>query len=117
MANYVTPTPLFLKKAKRLIRSSPTLEFNLENLEQQLIANPKLGVSYGANIYKTRLGDESKGKGKSGGFRIITYLVNGSTTSTEIILVTIFDKSEESTIDKSDAKNLVSVIKKQRNLK
>ena len=37
-----------------------------------------MGDSYGANIYKIRLGDESKGRGKSGGFRVITYLVHES---------------------------------------
>lgn len=117
MANFVTPTPLFVKKAKRLIKSFPTLENNLEKLEQALITNPALGDSYGANIYKIRLGDESKGRGKSGGFRIITYLVFESKDTTEIILITIFDKSEEATLKKSDAKDLIAEIKKQRNLK
>lgn len=117
MVNFVTPTPLFIKKVKRLIKSFPTLENNLERLEQALILNPKLGNSYGANIYKIRLGDESKGRGKSGGFRVITYLVYESKASTEIILITIFDKSEEATLKKSDAKDLITEIKKQRNLK
>ncbi|RYE19307.1 MAG: addiction module toxin RelE, partial [Sphingobacteriaceae bacterium] len=94
-----------------------TLEHNLENLEQKLLLNPKLGDNYGSNIYKIRLGDESKGRGKSGGFRIITYLVYESKNATEILLITIFDKSEETTIKKDDAKNLVALIKRQRNLK
>lgn len=117
MVNFVTPTPLFLKKAKRLIKSFPTLDGNLEKLEQELILNPQLGESYGANIYKIRLGDESKGKGKSGGFRIITYLVYESKGTIEIFLITIFDKSEEATIKKSDVIKLIADIKKQRNLK
>jgi len=117
VANFVTPTPLFLKKAKRLIKSFPTLEGNLERLEQALILNPKMGDSYGANIYKIRLGDESKGKGKSGGFRVITYLVQENKISTEIILITIFNKSEEATIKKADVSSLIAKIKKQRNFK
>ncbi|MGI4021626.1 MAG: hypothetical protein ACRYFA_08985 [Janthinobacterium lividum] len=117
MANFVTPTPLFLKKAKRLVKSFSTLENNLELLEQELILNPKLGDSYGANIYKVRLADESKGRGKSGGFRVITYLVHETKTSIEIFLITIFDKSEEVTIKKVDVIKLITAIKKQRNLK
>lgn len=117
MANFVTPTPLFLRKAKRLIKRFSTLEDNLEKLEQELILNPQTGVNYGANIYKIRLGDESKGKGKSGGFRIITYLVYESKGTTEIFLITILDKSEEATMKKADIINLIAVIKKQRNLK
>ncbi len=76
-----------------------------------------MGDSYGSNIYKIRLGDESKGRGKSGGFRIITYLVHETTNTTEILLITIFDKSEEATIKKQDAKKLIDTIKNQRNLK
>ncbi len=117
MSNRVTPTPLFIKKAKRFIKSFPTLELNLEKLEQELLSNPKLGNSYGSNIYKIRLGDESKGRGKSGGFRIITYLVHESKDATEVLLITIFDKSEEATIKKDDAKKLIDLIKKQRNFK
>jgi hypothetical protein len=40
-----------------------------------LICNPKLGQSLGSNLYKIRLSASDKGKGKSGGFRLITYLI------------------------------------------
>jgi mRNA-degrading endonuclease RelE of RelBE toxin-antitoxin system len=46
----------------------------LENLEKELTDNPKLGEPLGANIYKIRVAAKDKSKGKSGGFRIITYL-------------------------------------------
>jgi len=61
-----------------------------------------MGNSYGSNIYKVRLADESKGKGKSGGFRVITYVIEENAESTDIYLITIYDKSEESYIDKDD---------------
>ena len=61
-----------------------------------------MGNSYGSNIYKVRLADESKGKGKSGGFRVITYVIEENAESTDIYLITIYDKSEESSIDKDD---------------
>ena len=69
--------------------------------------NPRLGESYGANIYKIRVADESKGKGKSGGFRVITYVVEEHKTSTDIYLITIFDKSEEASISKEDVKKII----------
>ena len=72
-----------------------------------MIKNPKMGDNYGSNIYKIRLADYSKGKGKSGGFRVITYLLEEKSDSTDIFLITIFDKSEEASISKEDVKEIV----------
>jgi len=78
------------------------------NLEKNLVQNPRIGESYGANIYKIRVADPSKGKGKSGGFRVVTYLVEETKDSCEVFLITIFDKSEEATIKKE---SLLKIIK------
>lgn len=76
-------------------------------LQNELIENPRSGVSYGANIYKIGLADPSKGKGSSGGFRVITYLVTEKPDSTIIQLITILNKSEEDSITKEDVIKLV----------
>ena len=107
MANNVRLTGFFLRKAKRLLKKYHSLQSSLKELEKDLMINPRLGDNYGSNIYKVRLADESKGKGKSGGFRVITYLIEESEISTEIYLITIFDKSEESSIDKDDIKAII----------
>jgi mRNA-degrading endonuclease RelE of RelBE toxin-antitoxin system len=107
MANNVRLTAFFIKKAKRLLKKYRTLQSSLDKLEHDLIRNPKMGNSYGSNIYKVRLADESKGKGKSGGFRVITYLIEENRESTDIYLITIFDKSEESSIDRDDIKEII----------
>jgi mRNA-degrading endonuclease RelE of RelBE toxin-antitoxin system len=56
------------------------------------------------------LAARDKRKGKSGGFRIISYLVQEFQDSTEIYLITIYDKSEEASIDKSVLQKLVKSI-------
>ncbi len=76
MANRVQTIPFFDKKAKRLLKKYPSLASSLIKLEKDLIKNPYMGTSYGANIYKIRL--EGEGKGKSGGYRVITYTVEES---------------------------------------
>jgi len=111
MENSIRLTAFFLKKAKRLLKKYHTLQSSLKQLEIDLKVNPKLGVSYGANIYKVRLADESKGKGKSGGFRVITYVVEESSEATDIYLITIFDKSEEASIDKDDIREIMKTEK------
>lgn len=64
-------------------------------LIESLEGNPVQGESLGNNCYKIRLALKSKGRGKSGGARVITcvYLADE-----EIILVSIYDKSDQSTI-------------------
>lgn len=107
MNNKVLLTAFFLRKAKRLLKKYHSLQKTLLDLERALLLNPKMGVSYGSNIYKIRLADNSKGKGKSGGFRVITYVIEETSDATNIYLITIFDKSEEASIDKNDIKEIL----------
>jgi hypothetical protein len=108
--NYkITFTELFLLQAKRLSKKYSSLKSDLETLQPLLEANPELGISLGNNIYKIRLAIKSKGKGKSGGARIIAFLKH---SNTEIYLLTIYDKSEIENIDINYLKELVRKIKK-----
>lgn len=108
MANKVLLTPYFEQNLKRLLKKYPSLANTLAEAEKELLENPRLGKSYGKNIYKLRVAGE--GRGKSGGYRIITYVLDVTEKSTEIHLITIFTKSEESTINKTDAVALVKNI-------
>jgi mRNA-degrading endonuclease RelE of RelBE toxin-antitoxin system len=110
VANKVHLTPYFYRKAKRLLKKYASLNKNLAQLQNDLVRNPQMGVNYGSNIYKIRIADESKGKGKSGGFRVITYLIEETENSTDIFLITIFDKSEEASVTKDDIKKLIKAI-------
>lgn len=107
MKNKIYLTSYFIKKAKRLVKKYKTLGTNLAILEKDLLKNPRFGDSYGGNIYKVRVADESKGKGKSGGFRVITYLIEENSDYIDIHLITIFDKSEEESISKDDIKKII----------
>lgn len=107
MGNKVVATSVFKRKVKPLLKKYKTLGDSLLELEKKLIQNPFLGVSYGNNVFKIRLADPSKGKGKSGGFRVITYLVNHSFNSITIQLITILNKSEEDSIKKEDVLKLI----------
>ncbi|MFD0792602.1 type II toxin-antitoxin system RelE/ParE family toxin [Mucilaginibacter litoreus] len=110
MENKVHLTPFFLRKAKRLLKKYSTLQQSLLQLEESLLINPRSGDSYGGNVYKVRLADSSKGKGKSGGFRVITYVIQETSEGTDIYLITIFDKSEEASISKYDIREILSSL-------
>ncbi|MCH8317991.1 MAG: type II toxin-antitoxin system RelE/ParE family toxin [Bacteroidetes bacterium] len=110
MKNNVYTTPLFDKKFKKFKRKFPSLENEIDELIKELKQNPKQGIDLGANIYKIKLASKSKGKGKSGGFRIITYLIAEKKKETEIYLITIYDKSEDSNIRKQIIIKLIKSI-------
>ena len=93
----IYPTHEFKKQFKRLYKKYPSLKGDLNKLIQTLQKKPDSGISLGFNLYKIRLAISSKGKGKSGGARIITYLV---TEHKEIYLVYIYDKSQLENITK-----------------
>jgi len=108
--NSIKASLLFKRKVKPLAKKYHTLRESIDELGEQLIANPYLGESYGSNIYKIRLADKSKGKGKSGGFRVIYYLAIKHEDNIDIILVTIFNKGEMDTIKKNDAELLLKEV-------
>ena len=59
------------------------------------------------NCYKIRLAIKSKGKGKSGGARIITHL---HVTDSTIYLIYLYDKSEQDDISDNDLLDLIKDI-------
>ena len=56
----------------------------------------------GSGLHKIRLASAIKGKGKSGGFRVVTYYIEQVGDEEIIYLVTIYDKSEQDSITKDD---------------
>ena len=107
MSFSVIPSEKFKKEAKRLIKKFPSLKQELANLAVTLSDDPETGTPLGNNTYKIRIAIKSKGKGKSGGARIITYVV---TEYLEIFLLTIYDKSEFDVIDDKIIKNIIDSL-------
>ncbi len=110
MNNKVIVTETFERRVRRFLKKFRSLSEELEKLEQELLENPKKGVCLGSDIYKIRLASKSKGRGKSGDFRVITYLLEIDNDSFKIYLLTMYDKSEEVTITKSKLFELVRKI-------
>ena len=102
----------FRKEAKKYLKKFRSLKEELLDFEKSLHENPKQGTKLTDTTYKVRLASKSKGKGKSGGFRIITYLVeiveNEDIENQVIVtLLSIYDKSETSTLSESDITSLI----------
>lgn len=107
MSYKVKALDIFERQAKKLVKKYASLQFELQELISELKENPLQGDRLKHNCYKVRLGIASKGKGKSGGARIITYV---QITGTTVYLLSIYDKSEQDSISDAELKVLMSQI-------
>ena len=107
MSYNVIPSEKFKKEAKRLIKKFPSLKQELTNLGKLLSVNPESGTPLGNSVYKIRISIKSKGRGKSGGARVITYVIS---ENEEIYLLTIYDKSEFDSIDDKTIKSIIKTL-------
>jgi mRNA-degrading endonuclease RelE of RelBE toxin-antitoxin system len=99
-------TPDFERHFKKLCKKYKSLPSDLANLVTDLRTNPETGTPLGHNLFKIRLKVSSKGKGKSGGARVITFVVHHDR---DIFLVAIYDKSEIENLTKSQLKVLLEI--------
>jgi mRNA-degrading endonuclease RelE of RelBE toxin-antitoxin system len=98
-------TPLFKKEAKKLSKKYPSLKSDLANLFSELEKHPTLGVPLGNNVYKIRLAIASKGIGKSGGARVITY---AQTDDQTVLILSIYNKGNRDSISDKEIQELLS---------
>ena len=80
---------------------------DVQKLQRELLAKPDLGTDLGNGLRKIRMAIQSKGKGKSGGARVITYTIITKIEETEINLLYIYDKSERDSISAAEIKELL----------
>ena len=100
----IVPTPEFVKQAKKLSKKYPNLRQDLTYLHDILQGNPKLGANLGDNCYKIRLQNTSVKKGKSGGFRVIIFLLEEDKI---IRLLAIYSKSEKDSMRDEEIKKVL----------
>ena len=100
-------TDNFKREAKKLIKKYASLSSELSNLFDELAVNPTLGTALGNDIYKIRISIASKGKGKSGGARVLTYV---KVSDESVLLFTIYSKGTKDTISDKEIQLLMKDI-------
>lgn len=98
-------TANFSKELKKLAKKFKSLKTDISVFLDQLEENPKLGTSIGNDCFKVRVAIKSKGKGKSGGARVITHV---AIKDDSVYLLSIYDKGDKSSL--SD-KEIIELIK------
>ena len=104
----IIPTPPFEKELKQLAKKYPSIKKDLTALVGRLLQEPKTGTPLGNNCYKIRMGITSKGQGKSGGGRIITFV---QVIETTIFLLSIYDKADNVTLSDKELKERLKALK------
>ena len=110
MKNKVVIQASFARPAKLLAKRYRSFTSDLLLLIEMLEENALLGTSIGGNTRKIRMEIKSKGKGKSGGARVISYAyLKGSS----VHLLTVYDKSDRDTISDDEIHDMVREIEKE----
>lgn len=107
MSYSVKSIDVFEKQANRLIKKYASLKKELLQLIQELKVNPEQGKAIGKSCYKIRIAIASKGKGKSGGARVITNLVIAEET---VYLLSIYEKSEKDSLTDKELDEFLKYI-------
>ena len=94
-------------EAKRLAKRHSSFVDDLQDLRDNLLKNPYQGTELSPGIRKVRLTISSKGRGKSGGARVITftYLVNEK--DGVVILLLLYDKADASSIKMNVVRQII----------
>ncbi|MGI0481680.1 type II toxin-antitoxin system RelE/ParE family toxin [Geminocystis sp. CENA526] len=104
-------TKQFKKNLTQLAKRYRSIRGDLETIIEQLKMGEILGDRISGStyqIFKIRLKNTNIQKGKSAGYRVIYYLK----TSTKIILVTIYSKSDFSDISKQVIEQIIAEFEK-----
>ena len=107
MSFKVLAIPPFHRQSKRLAKKYPSFKEDMKALVASLRSNPAQGVSIGKHCYKVRLPLTSKGKGKSGGARVITCVHIHRDT---VYLLSVYDKADTATIHDSELSDRLKML-------
>lgn len=112
MGVIIKTLPEFDRKVKRLAKKYKSLKQDLQAFALSLLNDPLQGKTLGkGGVRKVRMAISSKGGGKSGGARILTYVVKETADGgCEVTLMTIYDKSEIENVSDAYIGELVSML-------
>lgn len=105
----IIATDEFKRCAKPLAKRYKSFNQDYQDLLDELERNPRIGTDLGMGYRKVRMAIKSKGKGKSGGARVIT--LDTLERDGYLYLLFIYDKSDAGSVDLDVIKKIVSDMK------
>ena len=74
MSYTIIEQELYLKALKKLSKKYKNIENDIEDFLLNLSSLNDLGIELKNNVYKVRIANSNKNKGKSAGYRLISYV-------------------------------------------
>jgi len=100
----VVEQELYKKALKKLSKIYKNINSDIKRYLKTINSKEDLGVELKSNIFKVRIANRDKNKGKSSGYRLISYL---AVVENELHLLYIYDKSKLSNITEKELDELI----------
>ena len=97
----------FDAEAKRLVKRHRSFIDDLQDFRDSILKNPYQGTELSPGIRKVRLTIGSKGRGKSGGARVITFTYLVDEKDGVVILLLLYDKADASSIKMNVVRQII----------
>ena len=97
----------FDAEAKRLAKRHRSFIDDLQDFRDSILKNPYQGTEFSPGIRKVRLTIGSKGRGKSGGARVITFTYLVDEKDGVVILLLLYDKADASSIKMNVVRQII----------
>jgi mRNA-degrading endonuclease RelE of RelBE toxin-antitoxin system len=107
MSFEIQTTSYFDTEAKRLAKRHRSFIDDLQDFQEELLKNPYQGTELSPGIRKIRLSIDSKGRGKSGGARVITFTYLVDEKDGVVILLLLYDKADASSIKMNVVRKII----------
>ena len=104
------PTRIYEKNVKLLAKKYASMADDLRAFKKSIRQKPEQGSPLGGGFRKVRMAISSKGKGKSGGARVITLNCIVKQEVQSIILVTIYDKDWQENISDKEIRDALATL-------
>ena len=110
MSLEIVRSDYFTSEFKRLAKRYRSLAKDYEAFLESLKQNPFQGVEIAPNVRKIRMAIGSKGKGKSGGARVITLNALVTEQDGTVYLLLVYDKSDAPNVKMNVIKDIIREI-------
>jgi len=101
----VVEQELYKKSLKKLSKIYKNIDLDIEDFLKSIKTKEDLGIELKSNIFKVRIANRDKNKGKSAGYRLISYL---AVIENELHLLYIYDKSRLANVTEKDIDKLIT---------
>ena len=96
---------LYEKAFKKLSKRYRNIEKDIGDFFKTIKSTEDLGVELKPNVYKVRIANSNKNKGKSSGYRVLTYVALIDNT---LHMLYIYDKSDIGNLTESQVDDIIT---------